>query len=83
MHAAEHSLVLGLQGNKTTTFFNPRHACAPRITVLSLCVSVCVCVSVTSLTATPLTYGYKVRYESKTNAVLKVFDVWILLKYFV
>ena len=42
--------------------------------------SVCVCVSFTSLTATPLTYRYKVRYESKANAVLKVFDSWILLK---
>ena len=37
-------------------------------------------VSVTSLTATPLTYRYKVRYESKANAVLKVFDSWISLK---
>ena len=40
----------------------------------------CVCVSVTSLTATPLTYGYKVRFESKANVVLKVFDSWISLK---
>ena len=38
---------------------------------------VCVCAW---LTATPLTYGYKVRYESKTNVVLKVFDSWISLK---
>ena len=36
--------------------------------------------SVTFLTATPLTYGYKVRYESKANAVLKVSDSWIPLK---
>ena len=36
--------------------------------------------SVTSLTATPLTYRYKVRYESKANAVLKVYDSWISLK---
>ena len=36
--------------------------------------------SVTSLTATPLTYRYKVRYESKANAVLKVFNSWISLK---
>ena len=36
--------------------------------------------SVTSLTATPLTYRYKVRSESKVNAVLKVFDSWISLK---
>ena len=41
---------------------------------------VCVCVSVPLLTATPLTYGYKVRYESKANMVLKVCDSWILLK---
>ena len=26
------------------------------------------------ITATPLTYRYKGRYESKANAVLKVFD---------
>ena len=43
-------------------------------------VRVCVCVSVPLLTATPLTYGYKVRYESKANVVLKVCDSWILLK---
>ena len=37
--------------------------------------------SVTSLTAAPLTYRYKVRYGSKANApVLKVFDSWISLK---
>ena len=36
--------------------------------------------SVTSLTATPLTHRYKGRYESKANAVLKVFDSWISLK---
>ena len=39
-----------------------------------------VCVSVTLLTAMPLTYRYKVRYESKANAVLNVFDSWISLK---
>ena len=33
-----------------------------------------------SLTAAPLTYRYKVRYGSKANAVLKVFDSWISLK---
>ena len=38
------------------------------------------CVSVTSLTATPLTYRDKVRYESNANALLKVFDSWISLK---
>ena len=43
-------------------------------------VCVCVCVSVASLTATPLTYEYKVRYKSNANVVLKVFDLWILLK---
>ena len=37
-------------------------------------------VSVTSLTATPITYRCKARYESKGNAVLKVFDTWISLK---
>ena len=37
-------------------------------------------VSVPSLIATSLTYGYKVRYESKVNVVLKVFDSWISLK---
>ena len=42
--------------------------------------SLCVCI--TSLTAMPLTYGYKVRYESQANAVLKVFDSWILLEIF-
>ena len=41
-----------------------------------------VCVRVTSLTATPLTYGYKLRYESQANAVLKVFDPWISLEIF-
>ena len=39
--------------------------------------------SVTSLSATLLTYRYKVRYESKANVVLKVLDSWISLKYFV
>ena len=45
---------------------------------------VCLCVSesVTLLIATPLTYRYKGRYESKANAVLKVFDSWISLKIF-
>ncbi len=57
---------------------NPRHACAARVTVFSLCV--CVCVSVPSLTASSLMYGYKVRYESKENVVLKVFELWISLK---
>ena len=38
---------------------------------------VCVRASVTSLTATPLTHRYKVRYESNANAV---FDSWISLK---
>ena len=45
--------------------------------------SVCVCVvsvSVTSLTATPLTYSCKVRYESNATALLKVFDSSISLK---
>ena len=60
----------------TRYLINPRRTYAARVTVLSLCL----CVSVTSLTATPLTYRYKVRYESKANAVLKVFDSWILLK---
>ena len=55
---------------------NPRRACAARVTVLSLSV----CESVTSLTAAPLTHRYKGRYESKANAVLKVFDSWISLK---
>ena len=42
-----------------------------------------VCLSVSllpSLTAAPLRYRYKGRYESKANAVLKVFDAWISLK---
>ena len=52
---------------------NPRRACAARV-------SLSVCESVTSLTATPLTHRYKGRYESKANAVLKVFDSWISLK---
>ena len=55
---------------------NPRRACAVRVTVLSLSV----CESVTSLTATPLRHRYKVRYESNANALLKVFDSWISLK---
>ena len=62
------------------TVINPRRACAVRVTVLSLSVCVCVSESVTSLTATPLTCRYKGRYESKANAVLKVFDSWISLK---
>ena len=47
-----------------------------------VCVCVCACVSesVISLTATPLMHRYKVRYESNANALLKVFDSWILLK---
>ena len=36
--------------------------------------------SVTSLTATPLTYSCKVRYESNATALLKVFDSSISLK---
>ena len=67
-------------GKKICGIINPRRACAARVTVLSLSVSVCVCESVTSLTAMPLTHRYKGRYESKANAVLKVFDSWILLK---
>ena len=59
---------------------NPQRACAARVTVLSLSVCLSVCESVTSLTATPLTYRDKVRYESNANALLKVFDSWILLK---
>ena len=59
---------------------NPRRACAVRVTVLSLSVCVCVYESVTSLTATLLTHRYKGTYESKANAVLKVFDSWISLK---
>ena len=55
---------------------NPWRACAARVTVLSLCVRA----SVTSLTATPLTYRDKVRYELNANALLKVFDSWISLK---
>ncbi len=42
----------------------------------------CVCVSVISLTAKPLMYVYKERYEWKENEVLKVFDSWILLNIF-
>ena len=44
--------------------------------------SVCVCVSVTSLTAMLLTYEYKERYElkAKSNVIWKVFDLWISLK---
>ena len=38
-------------------------------------VCACVCVSVTLLTATPLTYRDKVRYESNANALLKVLFV--------
>ena len=46
----------------------------------SVCLSTSVCESVTSLTAAPLTHRYKGRYESKANAVLKVFDSRISLK---
>ena len=60
--------------------FNPRRACAARVTVLSLSVCVCVSESVASLTATPLTHRYKLRYDSNANALLKVFDSWISLK---
>ena len=42
----------------------------------------CVCVSVTSLTATSLTYRYQVRYESKASVVMNVFDSWFYEKYF-
>ena len=61
-------------------FINTRRACTARVTVLSLYVCVCVCESVTSLTAMPLTHRYKVRYESNKNALLKVFESWISLK---
>ena len=73
------SMAYALYGSN---IINPRRACAARVTVLSLsvCVCVCVCESVTLLTATPLTHRYKGRYESKANAVLKVFDSWISLK---
>ena len=63
-----------------SAIINPRRACAARVTVLSLSVCACVSESVTSLTATPLTHRYKVRYESNANALLKVFDSWISLK---
>ena len=46
----------------------------------SVCMRVCACVCLTSLTATLLTYSYKISYESNANAVLKVFDSWISLK---
>ena len=39
--------------------------------------------SVTSLTATPLTYRYKVRYESNANALLKFSIRGFRNKYFV
>ena len=41
---------------------------------------VCVCVLSHYQLRPPLTYGYKVRYESKASAVLKVFDSRISLK---
>ena len=60
---------------------NPRRACAARVTVLSLCVRACVSECVCYLAnSTPLMYRYKVRYESKANVVLKVFDSLISLK---
>ena len=65
-----------LQSCMYTLIINPWGACAARVTVLSLRV----CVYVPSLTATPLMYEYKVKYESKANVVLKVFALWISLK---
>ena len=42
---------------------NPRRACAARVTVLGLCVSVCVCVSVTQ----HLTFHVFIRATNDTN----------------
>ena len=48
---------------------NNRRVCTARVTVLSLYVCTCMCYLANSYT------GY-----TKANAVLKVFDLWILLK---
>ena len=54
------------------TLINPR---------LQYSVYLCVCESVTSLTAMLLTHRYKVRYESNANALLKVTKITLFKSY--
>ena len=56
-------------------------ACA-RVTVVVLCVYMCVCVSVTVLVATYLVYVSKVRRHTVSCRLLKICIVWTSLKRF-
>ena len=58
---------------------NPRRACAARVTVLSLFVTVCVCVSETTLQASVVKETLKLRHQRGVNDTLQRFDSWILL----
>ena len=57
-------------------FINTRCACAAGVTVVSLYV----CLSVTTLTATYLVRKAKVRYHMVLYGVLQICNVWLLLK---
>ena len=59
--------------------FNPRRACAARVTVLCLFVTVCVCVSDTTLQVSVVKGTLKYRHQRSANDTLQCFDSWILL----
>ena len=54
----------------------PRHACTAGVTVVSLCV----CWSVSALTATYLIRKGKVRYHMVLYSVLQICNMWLSLK---
>ena len=54
---------------------NPRHACAARVTVLCVCVTV----SDTTLQASVVKRTLKFRHQRSVNDTLQCFDSWILL----
>ena len=57
-------------------FINPRRACTAGITVVSLCV----CLSVTAVTATYLVRKAKVRYHMVLYSDLQICNMWLSLK---
>ena len=57
---------------------NPRRACAARVTVLCLFVTVCVCVSDTTLQASVVEGTLNFGHQRSVNDTLQRFDSWIL-----
>ena len=55
-----------------SSFFNPQRACAARVTVLGLCVSVSVCLSVTTFSATARNNATNKIYQRLQRDVSKV-----------